>query len=47
MEDNKPDYIDNEINIHGEVFDKDFDNVGWEPTEIDDSDEEAANEYGY
>lgn len=47
MEDNTPDYVDNSIEIHGEVLDKDFDDVGWDPIEIDDSDEDAAREYGY
>ena len=35
------------INIHSEVFDKDFDEVGFEPVEIDDSDEELARTFGY
>ena len=35
------------INIHSEVFDKDFDEVGFEPVEIDDSDEELAQTFGY
>lgn len=47
MEDNTPNYVDNSIEIHGEVLDKDFDDVGWDPVEIDDSDEDAACEYGY
>lgn len=47
MEDNIPNYVDNSIEIHGEVLDKDFDDVGWDPVEIDDSDEDAAHEYGY
>lgn len=37
---------ENEIDIHSEVFDKDFDNVGFEPMSIDDSDEEAEELYG-
>ena len=47
MEDNL-DYIygDDTINIHGETFDKDFDDVGWEPEVEDDSDEEATELYG-
>lgn len=47
MEDNL-DYIygDNTIDIHGETFDKDFDDVGWESGVEDDSDEEAAELYG-
>lgn len=47
MEDNISNYVDNSIEIHGEVLDKDFDDVGWDPVEIDDSDEDAAHEYGY
>ena len=47
MEDNKVDYIHNFVEIHGEVFDRDFDDVGWDPVAVDDSDEEAAHEYGY
>lgn len=35
------------IDIHSEVFDKDFDEVGFEPVEIDDSDEELARTFGY
>lgn len=35
------------IDIHGEVFDKDFDDVGWEPEVIDDTDEESQELYGY
>lgn len=39
---------DNGIAIHVETFDTDYDNVGFEPKIVeDDSDEEAANEYGY
>lgn len=38
---------DDSIDIHAEVFDKDFDEVAWDPIEIDDSDEEAAETYGY
>ena len=47
MEDNL-DYIygDDTIDIHSETFDKDFDDVGWEPEVVDDSDEEAAELYG-
>lgn len=39
-------YGDDTIDIHGETFDKDFDDVGWEPEVVDDSDEEAAELYG-
>ena len=38
---------DNTIDIHSETFDKDFDEVGWDPEVIDDSDEEAAELYGF
>lgn len=37
---------DNTIDIHSETFDKDFDEVSWDPEVIDDSDEEAAELYG-
>lgn len=47
MEDNDDKYVEQTIQIHGEVFDKDFDDAGWEPVEIDESDEEAAHEFGY
>lgn len=47
MKDNISDYVDNNIEIHGEVLNKDFDDVGWDPIEIDDSNEDAAREYGY
>ena len=30
-----------------EVFDKDFDDVGWDPIEEDDSDSDAADMFGY
>lgn len=36
------------VEIHSEVFDKDFDDVGWEPEIIDDDiDEDFANMIGY
>ena len=35
------------IDIHSEVFDKDFDEVGFDPVEEDDSDAEAAELYDY
>lgn len=41
-------YEDNDINIHAETFDKDFDEVGFEPEVIkNDSDEESKEMYGY
>lgn len=48
MEDNL-DYIygSDFIDIHGETFDKDFDEVGFDPIEEDDSDSEAAELYGF
>ena len=47
MEDNDDKYVEQTTQIHSEVFDKDFDDAGWEPVEIDESDEEAAHEFGY
>jgi hypothetical protein len=38
---------DDSIEINSLTFDQDFDDVGWEPIEIDDSDEEAAEMFGY
>lgn len=40
-------YSDDSIQIHCEVFDKDFDEVGFDPIEEDDSDNEAAELYGF
>ena len=40
-------YSDDSIQIHGEVFDKDLDEVNYEPIEVDDSDEESAEIFGY
>lgn len=40
-------YSDDSIQIHCEVFDKDFDDVGWDPIEEDDSDSDAADMFGY
>lgn len=37
----------NSIEIYAETFNQDFDDVAFEPESIDDSDEEAANIYGY
>lgn len=47
MNNNDDKYVEQATHIHGEVFDKDFDDAGWDPVEIDDSDEEAAHEFGY
>lgn len=41
------DYAENTIEIHGEVLNNDFDEAGWDPIEVDDSDEEAAELFGY
>ena len=40
-------YGDDTIDIHAEIFDKDFDEVGFDPIEEDDSDSEAAELYGF
>ena len=40
-------YNEDTIDIHGEVFDKDFDNVKYEPDVIDDSDEQEREKYEY
>lgn len=40
-------YGEDTIDIHGEVFDKDFDEVGFDPVEEDDSDVDAAELYDY
>lgn len=47
MEDNDDKYVEQTTQIHSEVFDKDFDDAGWGPVEVDESDEEAAHEFGY
>lgn len=42
------DYLDDEgVEIHSEVFDKDFDDVNFEGEVDDDSDEEAAEFFDY
>lgn len=33
--------------VNASLLDTDFDEVAWEPEVVDDSDEEAAEEYGY
>lgn len=38
---------DFEMEINASCFEDDLDNIGYEPVEIDDSDEEAAELYGY
>lgn len=40
-------YGDDTIDIHAETFDRDFDEVGFDPIEEDDSDSEAAELYGF
>lgn len=40
-------YIDTEIEINQACFEQDFDEVGYDPIEIDDSDEESAEMFGY
>lgn len=39
-------YNNDTIDIHAETFDKDFDDVGFDPIEVDDSDVDAAELYG-
>ena len=41
------DYVDDSIEIHGETFDTDFDDVGFEPEVVDDSDNDAADMFDY
>ena len=33
--------------VNASLLENDFDEVAWEPEVVDDSDEEAAEEYGY
>lgn len=47
MKEDTNDYVDDSMEIYREVFDKDFDDVGWDPVEEDDSDSEAAELYGF
>ena len=35
------------LEINSSCFEQDFDEVGYDPIEIDDSDDEAAEIYGY
>lgn len=35
------------LDIHSETFDKDLDEIGWEPEVIDDSDNESKELFGY
>ena len=42
------DYMDIEgIDIHSELLDNDFDNVGWEPEIVDDSSDDEDDIFGY
>lgn len=36
-----------DVEINAELFDNDYDNVGFEPEVIDDSDDTAAEQFGY
>lgn len=40
-------YSDNTIDISSESFDKDFDEIDWNPKTEDDSDEEAKELFDY
>lgn len=44
MNNNEIDYYNTEI--HNSLFDKDLDEVGFEPIEVDDSSEEDETKYG-
>ena len=39
-------YADDGLDIHAEVFDKDFDEVGWDPEVVDDSDKDMEELFG-
>lgn len=41
------DYTEDSIELTGEVFDTDYDEVGFEPIEVDDSDEDMAEKLDY
>ena len=41
------DYHDDSMEIVTECFSNDFDEVGWDPIEVDDSNEEAKELFGY
>lgn len=42
------DYMDIEgIDIHSELLDDDFDNVGWEPEIVDNSSDDEDDIFGY
>lgn len=40
-------YENDLIEIHAETFDTDFDYVGFDPIKVDDSDDDAAELFGY
>lgn len=40
-------YSDNAIDIDNRAFDRDFDDIEWDPIVVDDSDEEASELYGF
>ena len=40
-------YSDNTIDISSGAFTKDFDDINWNPVEVDDSDEEAKELFDY
>ena len=47
MTDIDNDYEDYSMEMETTCFSTDFDEVGWDPVEIDDSNEEAKELYGY
>ena len=47
MTDNDTEYEDYSMEMESSCFSNDFDEVGWDPIEIDDSNEEAKELYGY
>lgn len=40
-------YDDSFTEMNSSLYDTDYDEVGFDPIEVDDSDEESAIEYGY
>lgn len=40
-------YENDELNISSDAFNQDFDEIGFEPVEVDDTDDEAAEFFGY
>lgn len=41
------DFNNDTMEIVTECFSNDFDDIGWDPIEVDDSDEESKELYGY